>query len=226
MDRENLSQKEEVSCGAYLRHVRQQRGISLEKVTEKTKILPHVLKALESDDYSSLPPAAFLKGIVRRYAQFLKLDPEKIVSLYQKSNGRHLASGKYDLPVKNRFRIRQFNIFSILRKSLLYSLRTVFFILLTIYFLYEGSLFLLPPRIILTSPAADFSTTQAKLLLKGRVERGKTLFLKDKAIPLGKDGNFQEEIILSPGLNEIYLKAVNNLGKTTSVTRNIIYSPQ
>jgi|GEM_PF-1664069 len=227
IDKEDLSKKEEeISLGAYLHHVRQQRGISLEKVTEKTKILPHLLKALEEDNYSSLPPSAFLKGMIRKYARFLKLDPEKVIHLYQKSNGRRLVSGKYDLPPQNRFLIKQFNIFPILKKSLLYFLRSAFFILLGIYFLYEGFLFLLPPRIILTSPLTDFSTSQAKLLLTGKVKRGKVLYLKDREIPLGADGSFQEEIILSPGLNKIRLRAINNLGKTTSATRNIIYNPK
>jgi len=220
----NNSLKEEISCGAYLRSIRKQKGISLEKVSEKTKILSHLLKSLEEDDYSQLPPSTFLHGMIKKYAQFLELDPDKIIKLYQKSNGRHLSSGKYDLLPHNRFRVKQFNIFPLLKKPLFFVLRISFFVLILAYFAYEIFLFLLPPTIIINSPSANLSTTQPQLVLEGNVIRGKSLFWGDKEIPLDKEGSFQKEIVLVPGLNEIQLRAVNNLGKSTSVTRNIIYT--
>ncbi len=218
------SPKEEILCGAYLRSVRREKGVSLEKVSEKTKILSSLLKSLEEDDYSQLPPSAFLHGMIKKYAQFLELDPDKIIQLYQKSNGRHLSSGQYDLLPHNRFQVKQFNIFLFLKKPLFFVLRISLFILIIAYFVYEIFLFLLPPNIVFSSPSVDFSTTQSQFVLEGKVVRGKSLFWGDKEIPLDKRGNFQKEIVLVPGLNEIELRAVNNLGKSTFVTRNIIYT--
>ncbi len=227
MARVNTSKNDqEIKCGAYLRHIRQQRGISLEKVSEKTKILHSLLKNLEEDNYDLLPPPAYLKGIIKRYAQFLKLNPGKVVNLYQKTNGHHLQSGKNDLLPQNRFLVNQISIFPFLRKILRWFFHNILFIIIGLYFLYEILLFLLPPRIVIIAPSTDYSTNQAKIVLKGKVRRGKALFLKGKEIPLNKDGSFQEVIILSPGLNEIDLKAVNNLGKTSFAKRNIIYNAQ
>ncbi len=98
-----MNDKASSLCGAFLKKMRQEKGWSLEKVSEETKILLSILKDLENDEYKNLPPPVYLKGVIKKYADFLRLDKEKVLRIYQKSNGRNLSSGKYDLLPKNRF---------------------------------------------------------------------------------------------------------------------------
>jgi cytoskeletal protein RodZ len=67
------------SFGAYLKEVREQKGKSLEDLSESTKIAITNLESLERDRYDLLPPRVFVKGFVRSYAQEVGLSPEETI---------------------------------------------------------------------------------------------------------------------------------------------------
>ncbi len=71
--------------GALLRDERQRKGLDFAQVSELTRIQPHILQALESEDWPSLPSPIFVKGFVRSYAHAVGLDAGEIVALYQKT---------------------------------------------------------------------------------------------------------------------------------------------
>jgi len=55
-------------------------GVSLEEISESTKIGTRSLRALEQEDFEKLPGGIFNKGFVRAYARFLGLDEDQAVS--------------------------------------------------------------------------------------------------------------------------------------------------
>jgi len=67
------------SVGARLRQGRELRRLSLQQVSEITKLRIHYLQALENDDYSAIPSAAQARGFLRLYAEFLELDLSDLV---------------------------------------------------------------------------------------------------------------------------------------------------
>ena len=220
-----MNDKESLLCGAFLKKMRQEKGWSLEKVSDETKILLSILKNLENDEYENLPPPVYLKGMIKEYANFLKLDKEKVLKLYQKSNGRNLSSGKYDLLPKNRFLTYQSKFIFFFKNVCPKILKCFFWGFILFYFIYEASFFILPAKIILYSPDRDFTTNQAELVISGKVIRGKRFFMKDQEISFEENGLFNERIILAPGINNIQFRAVNILGYETVLIRQIIYTP-
>lgn len=60
--------------GATLRAARQAQGYSIAEVAQVLKFGVRQLEALENDDYSTLQGATFLRGFVRSYARYLRLD--------------------------------------------------------------------------------------------------------------------------------------------------------
>lgn len=216
---------EAMSCGEFLKKARLDKGYSIEKISEETKILPSIIRDLENNNYENLPPPVYLRGVINKYAQFLKLDTAKIIALYQQSNGRHLSSGKGDLPPKNRFFVRQSKLFLFIKNSLPRVLKWIFGALILLYFCYEASFFILPAKIILYSPAEDITTNQPELKIKGKVIRGKMLFVKGREVSIQENGEFNDAILLNPGLNLIEFRVVNALNRDTSVVRQIIYTP-
>lgn len=60
--------------GATLRAARQAHGYSIAEVAQVLKFGVRQLEALENDDYSTLQGATFLRGFVRSYARYLRLD--------------------------------------------------------------------------------------------------------------------------------------------------------
>lgn len=64
--------------GAYLRQVRQERGISLEDVANQTFIRAVILQALEEGRDENLPEPVFIQGFIRRYADALGIDGQAL----------------------------------------------------------------------------------------------------------------------------------------------------
>ena len=75
----------ESGVGAVLKDERQRKGLDFAQVSEMTRIQPHILQALEREDWPSLPSPIFVKGFVRSYAHAVGLDEGEIVALYQKT---------------------------------------------------------------------------------------------------------------------------------------------
>lgn len=69
------------SVGTLLRETRERRGISLLEAERDTRISRRYLEALEGDRFETLPAPVYIRGFVRTYAGYLRLDPEEAVSL-------------------------------------------------------------------------------------------------------------------------------------------------
>src|SRR5512141_2646275 len=67
------------SIGARLRQARELRRLTLQQVSETTKLRTHYLQALENDDYTAIPSAAQARGFLRLYAEFLQLDVAELL---------------------------------------------------------------------------------------------------------------------------------------------------
>ena len=72
------------SIGTLLKDERLSKGLDLSQISEITRIRPHILKALENEDWGSLPSPIFVKGFVRSYAHAVGLDEGHVLKLYQK----------------------------------------------------------------------------------------------------------------------------------------------
>src|SRR5215470_18911056 len=68
--------------GDRLRREREMRGITLDEISESTKIARRHLESLEKEDFEALPGGIFNKGFVRAYARFLGLDEDQAVTDY------------------------------------------------------------------------------------------------------------------------------------------------
>ena len=71
-----------MDIGETLRLAREQRGISLDTLAQKTKINPIALRAIEENDIQRLPGGIFLRGFLRAYAREVGLDVEETVNRY------------------------------------------------------------------------------------------------------------------------------------------------
>jgi cytoskeleton protein RodZ len=58
------------------------RGVTLDEISESTKISKRSLQALEDEEFGLLPGGIFNKGFVRSYARYLGIDEDEAVSDY------------------------------------------------------------------------------------------------------------------------------------------------
>ena len=86
--------------GDRLRREREMRGITLDEITESTKISRRHLDALESEHFDQLPGGVFNKGFVRAYARFLGIDEDEAVADYSAaSNEQPEPENKFPLEI-------------------------------------------------------------------------------------------------------------------------------
>jgi cytoskeletal protein RodZ len=70
------------SIGETLKKARERKKLTLEAVFQASRIHLKVLKALESDEFQSLPGILYVKSFLKKYAEFLGLDSEEILKQY------------------------------------------------------------------------------------------------------------------------------------------------
>ncbi|MDZ4252113.1 MAG: DUF4115 domain-containing protein [Sulfuritalea sp.] len=66
--------------GSVLRRARESRGQSIADVVQVIRFSARQIEALERDDYASLPGSTAVRGLVRNYAKFLKLDAAPLLA--------------------------------------------------------------------------------------------------------------------------------------------------
>ncbi len=67
-----------MKVGRYLQAIRTRQGLSLQHVATRTHIQQQQLRAIETGNWLQLPEAIYVKGFLKRYAQFLGLDGRAI----------------------------------------------------------------------------------------------------------------------------------------------------
>ncbi|HJV67132.1 MAG TPA: RodZ domain-containing protein [Geomonas sp.] len=76
---------ENLPVGEYLKTVREERGLGLDEASQVTKIGKNYLQAMEAGEFDKLPSAAYIKGFLRLYAEFLSLSGNDVVARYENS---------------------------------------------------------------------------------------------------------------------------------------------
>ena len=72
-----------MTLGETLRDAREKKGIALDQAGEDTRIREKFLRALEADDWQSLPGAVYTRGFLRNYGEYLALDIEELMAAFQ-----------------------------------------------------------------------------------------------------------------------------------------------
>ena len=86
--------------GETLRQARAYKGVTLKEAEQATRINRHHLAALEDENFAALPPLIYQRGIVRNYAAFLDLDPNKVLTMFEEAHGTANPASSIPMAVK------------------------------------------------------------------------------------------------------------------------------
>lgn len=214
--------------GEIFRTQREKKNITLEQAAADTRIREKFLRALEDGDYQSLPGAVYTKGFLRNYAEYLDLDTEELIPLYQRERGQP------EPPQTRTFKPYR----PVVHRSLIF--RPVIFLpvillagvgLFVGYLYYQFTTFATLPRLEVTDPAGDEFASSGDLVVRGvtvpdgritvRVYPGPDTF---GDIRPGSDGSFATSVALKPGANHVEVEVLDTAGKTNRVSRTIQYA--
>ncbi|MBX3033583.1 MAG: helix-turn-helix domain-containing protein [Bdellovibrionaceae bacterium] len=87
--------------GEILRKAREERELSLNEIALSLKINSKVLSALENGDLSKLPAKTFLRGFVQSYSNYLKLNTDEVLALFNEEMGLSRAPAPEGAAVAN-----------------------------------------------------------------------------------------------------------------------------
>ena len=82
-----MSEEKQPTIAEELSAARQTRGLDLEEVQRQTGISLSVLQGLEADQFDVVEPV-FARLALKAYAEFLDLDPEPLLTLFDRQQGR------------------------------------------------------------------------------------------------------------------------------------------
>ncbi len=71
------------TVGQYLRRERESRSVSLQELSQNTRISLTFLEALERDDFGAFPRQEFIPGFLQGYARQLGLKAEEVLRRYR-----------------------------------------------------------------------------------------------------------------------------------------------
>ena len=86
--------KNSLSFGRYLKAIRVEKGISLDEVSEETRIRIDTLRLIEKEDHDRLPSEVFVKGFLRAYAEAVGIDGSEAVTRYTSSINAYQATAR------------------------------------------------------------------------------------------------------------------------------------
>lgn len=204
--------------GDFLRKARVGKNISTKKVASETKIKESFILAIEGNDWEALPPATFVKGFIRNYAQFLGLSPETAVALFRREFNEAARSG-HTRPFLTRLGPPFLRVTPARLVVGSFVLVTLFFVL---YLFSQLRIFTGAPSLSVVSPANNATVSTTTITLEGKTDPNSALRVNGQPFTVDTDGRFVGPIRLSEGLNEIEIVAQNKSGKETKVKRSVI----
>lgn len=86
--------RSEETVGEMLLAARERSGMTLEGISQETKIPVATLRYLETDNFEAVPAKVYARGFLRAYAVALGLDPRQLLGRYELQTGQtHRSRG-------------------------------------------------------------------------------------------------------------------------------------
>lgn len=90
------------AIGAELVRAREELGLEIRDLEERTKIRARYLRALEAEAWEAIPSPAYAKGFLRTYANELGLDAEELVDEFRRQVESRLPDSERAYPLGDR----------------------------------------------------------------------------------------------------------------------------
>lgn len=191
----------------------QNNKMDLKHLSELSGIALNNLQDLIEENTTNLPPSPYVRGYLIKLGKILDFDGEEWWE-YFKNKKDLKSSGKGDELPQNRF---------ISFKFKKYILILFVIILILIYFIIRYNNIFGRPIIELNIPSYILNVTSKNFVIKGEVKNIDKLFINLEEVFVDKDGKFNKEIILQPGINNIEIKVQKLLRPETKILRQIFY---
>jgi len=215
---ENKSNLEsaKISLADFLKEKRKSRGLSLEQLSDLTKIQVYHLNAMENGNFDNLPPTVYRAGIFKRLSKFIGADADEIMEMYGKEAGESSNPDYTNDVVLPKF----FFYFTLTPKKITIFFGSLLLIGLLVYLWHQLNFLTGPPTLVI-EPRENIAVQSESISVKGRTDSGINLEINGENVYVDFNGSFSKDVRLAAGLNTIEVVAVNKFGKSTKILRQI-----
>lgn len=210
-----------LTLGEKLKKIREDAGVSLSEIAINTKVKKEYLEKIEEGNYNDLPFDVYVKGFLRSYAKYLKLDSEKVVAQFNKEIGVRENVKKYQDKSKeiNKIKIPSFVVTP---KMASFFLSALVVLIGFVYFYLEVDSFSKEPNLSIENSNFNSVIRDSSLEIKGKTDFENKITINNQPVYVDENGNFQERIGLQNGLNEIIIEAFNKFDNTSEKVINVV----
>ena len=197
--------------GSVLRDARQRHNKTLRHISERTKIKEKFLKALEENDWKSLPDFATTQGFAQSFAQAVGANPKLVAALLRRDYSRPQAVQK------SHEILLQPQSFWTPRRTIL-SVVFITLLVLGVYLFNQYRLYAVAPGVSIS----EIKTNGDKILVSGKTISTATVEVNNRPVLVDEDGKFQVEIQPQDLINsEVVVTATSRSGKITTVHKQV-----
>ena len=210
-----------IKAGQKFQETRLQKQLTLEDVSQNTKIKVSFLEAIEKGEYDKLPSIAYAQGFVRNYARFLNMPEKETLALFRREFDDKKALKVLPLGFTRTkdFSLSRFKSKQTLSLVLIVALALVGYIL----FQYRGAI--VNPGLFISSPKEKAIISSSIVMVIGKTDSNTTVYVNNFLVSVDSSGVFTKLINVFPGKSTVVVKAVNRFGKETILQRNIEIKP-
>jgi len=204
------------TLGELLQAARSAKNYSLEDIAHITKIEIKHIRALENNDYGSLPHSTFTKGFIRSYAKTVGKNPDELIAIYRRDSVEQAQTS----PPGNGLNFSLKNSLLSISKSTLIPL-VIGILVFFGYLTFQYRALLLPPHLIITQPSPS-AVVVSPVTIEGKTSPDSIITInQDTRVKPDQSGIFLTQINFAPGDYQISISATNRFNRTSTKTLNI-----
>lgn len=196
-----------------MKEARAKKRYSQEKIAKETKIKKEFISSIERENWELLPEFPVVVGFVKQISKFLKVDERQAVAFLRRDYPPKVlpVNPKPDVSKKFRWRPRTTFIVGI----------TIVIMMVLGYLGFQYSRFISPPKLVVDHPQEEEVVKERILIVSGKTDLDATIRINNQPVLVDEDGDFETEIEIFEGTEEIIVKAVSRSGKDTIIRRKI-----
>jgi cytoskeletal protein RodZ len=210
------------TLGEKLKKIREESKFSLDEATVATNVSKKYLEYLEEGRYEKLPGAVYIEQFLKKYAEFLNINPEQVISFYKNEAKIFTKLDPFDrkkyLPPKEK-KLGLVLTPRLIRNSIL----ILIIIIVLVYLGVEISRFISPPALTIFSPQDKITTNEKTISIQGKTEPESKVLINGKEILVSPSGEFEEVITLQKGINTIKIVASKKRSRENVVLREVSF---
>lgn len=202
------------------RTLRKKSGLSLEGLSERTKIQKKYIQYLESGNFHALPPDVYVRGFILKCSTFFGSQTNTdLIELYAIE-----SAAPYDVVQLDPSAKFDGRAFSLTPRHLTIFMSVTFLFSLLVYFLVIFVPFLFKPQILLVHPKGENLVVNfASISIEGMAKYTKSLTFNGEELYIEEDGTFRGDVDLREGVNILKFEAESRFGRSTEVVRKVVY---